>query len=135
MKRFLILFFALMIALVLPAYAQEGENLILNGDFSLVDANGMPEGWSRGLWFTDTGVSQLYVEENGYDGNCIAVVNADANDARFAQTISVEPDSIYRFSCMVKAENCGDAGYGATLSIEDTFTYSDSVLDTYDECR
>lgn len=135
MKRFLILFFALMILIALPACAEEGANLIVNGDFSLVDANGLPEGWSRGLWFTDTGVSQLYVDENGYDGNCIAVVNADPNDARFAQTIPVEPDSIYRFSCMVKAENCGDEGYGATLSIEDTFTYSDSVLDTHGEWR
>ena len=135
MKRFLILFFALMMVFSLPACAQAGENLIVNGDFSLVDANGMPEGWARGLWFTDTGVSQLYVDENGYDGNCIAVVNADANDARFTQTIAVEPDSIYRFSCMVKAENCGDEGYGATLSIEDTFTYSDSLLDTHGEWR
>ena len=135
MKRFLILFFVLITVFALPACAETGENLIVNGDFSLVDANGMPEDWFRGLWFTDAGVSQLYVDENGYDGNCIVVVNADANDARFAQTIPVEPDSIYRFSCMVKAENCGDGGYGATLSIEDTFTYSDSVLDTHGEWR
>lgn len=135
MKRLWILFLTLALLFTLSACAEAGENLIVNGDFSQIGANGLPEGWTRGLWFTDTGVSQLYVDENGYDGNCIAVVNADANDARFEQTLQVEPDSLYRFSCMVKAENCGDAGYGATLSIKDTFSYSDSVLDTNGEWR
>ena len=133
MRRFLCAFFALMLLLALPAFAESGENLVVNGDFSEIDSLGMPKNWIRGMWFTDEGVSNLYVSEDGYDGNCIVVVNADANDARFTQTISVEPDTVYRFSCMVKADGCGIDGYGATLSFENTFSYSESVLDTAGE--
>ena len=135
MKRYLCVFFALLMILCAPALAETGENRVVNGDFSQTDNMDMPLGWSREMWHTDVGVSQLFVDSEGYDGNCAVVVNADANDARFAQTIEVEPDSIYRFSCMVKVEGCGDAGYGATLSFEDTFSYSDSILDTRGEWR
>ena len=135
MKRLFSLLFALLMVLSAFAYAGADENLIVNGNFSHIDANGLPEGWSREMWFTDAGVSKLYVEKDGYDGSCIAVVNADANDARFAQTISVEPDSLYMFSCMVKAENCGADGYGATLSFENCFSYSESIADTNGEWR
>lgn len=130
MKNIFALLIAFLILISACACGETDANLILNGDFSNVDANGMPVGWSREMWFTDTGVSRLYVDENGYDGNCVAVVNADPNDARFAQTIAVEPDSIYRFSCMVRAEGCSEDGYGATISFEDTFSYSDSIWDT-----
>ena len=135
MRRFLCAFFALMLLLALPALAEGGENLVVNGDFSELDSQGMPRSWTRGMWKTDEGVSNLYVSEDGYDGNCIVVVNADANDARFTQNISVEPDTVYRFSCMVKADGCGTEGYGATLSFENTYSYSESVLDTQGEWR
>ena len=124
MKRFFCTLLALLMLCALAALAETG-NLAVNGDFSQVDASGMPDGWQRDMWYTDAGVSRLYVSEDGYDGNCAVVVNADENDARFIQTIAVEPDSYYRFSCMVRAENCGDAGYGATLSFENTFVYSE----------
>ncbi len=135
MKRCLCVLFALLIALCAPSLAETQENLVVNGDFSQTDELGMPVGWMREMWHTDVGVSQLYVEPEGYEGNCIVVLNADANDARFAQTIEVEPDSVYRFSCMVKVDGCGDSGYGATLSFEDTFSYSDSLLDTDGQWR
>lgn len=135
MKRLLCILFALLILTAASACAEAGENLVVNGDFSEVDSLGLPEGWSRGMWFTDAGVSTLRADADGYEGGCAAVVNADPNDARFMQTIEVEPDSLYRFSCMVRAEGCGDGGYGATLSFEGTFSYSDSVLDTDGEWR
>ena len=130
MKRLFCILLALLVLLCASAWAEAGENLVVNGDFSQLDAQGLPVGWSREMWVTDEGVSKLYADSNGYAGGCVAVVNADPNDARFAQTLRVEPDSLYRFSCMVRAENCGDAGYGATLSFKDTFSYSESVLDT-----
>ena len=136
MKRFFAMLFCALLALSAgAALADTGENLVVNGDFSEADASGLPVDWTRGMWYTDSGVSRLYLSEDGYEGGCAVVVNADANDARFAQTIDVEPDSYYRFSCMVRAENCGDAGYGATLSFENTFVYSESVLDTAGEWR
>ncbi len=131
MKRFLATCLMLLICLTcLPAYAQEAENLIYNGDFSLMNEDGMPEGWYAEMWYTDTGVSQLYTSEDGYEGRCAVVQNNTANDARFIQSIAVEPDSTYRFSCMVRAAGCGGDGYGATISFENSFSYSEEVLDT-----
>lgn len=113
----------------------DGENLILNGDFSAVDASGMPEEWTRGMWYTDSGISKLYISEDGYDGNCAVIVNADPNDARFEQQLQLEPGEIYRFSCMVKAESAENEGYGATISFADTFVYSEQIFDTDGEWR
>ena len=135
MRRFICAIFALTLLISLPCLAETGENLVANGDFSELDSMGLPRDWGRAMWFTDEGVSNLYVSEDGYDGNCIVVVNADANDARFTQTIPVEPNSIYRFSCMVKADGCGTEGYGASLSFDSTFTYSEIVYDTMGEWR
>ena len=130
MKRVLSIFLILCLLIFGAAYAESGKNLVKNGDFSKLDAAGLPEDWTREMWFTDAGVSNLLVDENGYDGNSVMVVNADENDARFVQTISVEPDSFYRFSCKVLVSNCGSDSYGATISFDNTFSYSDSVLDT-----
>ena len=135
MKRFFCTLLALLTLCAAAAFAETGENLVVNGDFSEVDSSGMPVGWQRDMWYTDVGVSRLYVSEDGFDGNCAAVVNADKNDARFSQTIAVEPNSYYRFSCMVRAENCGNADYGATLSFKDTFAYSKSYYDTAGEWK
>ena len=130
-KLFSLLLICMVLLSVLPAYAEKAEeNLIYNGDFSILDSSGMPDGWKKEMWHTDAGVSMLGISENGYAGNCAVVNNVDANDARFSQKISVEPDSIYHFSCMVKAENCGGEGYGATISFSDCFTYSEEALDT-----
>ena len=82
------------------------------------------------MWLTDAGVSLLSVDPDGFDGNCVTVTNVDENDARFAQTVAVEPDTLYRVSGMIRASGCDGDGYGATLSIEDVFVYSDGVYDT-----
>ncbi len=120
---------ALLLALSLTAALADGENLLVNGDFSQSE-DGLPTGWRTDMWLTDAGVSLLSADSDGFDGGCITVENVDANDARFAQTVSVEPDSTYCLSGMIRAEGCDADGYGATLSIQDTFVYSDSVYDT-----
>ena len=60
MKRFFCTLLALLMLCALAALA-ETENLAVNGDFSQVDASGMPDGWQRDMWYTDAGVSRLYV--------------------------------------------------------------------------
>ena len=83
------------------ALGEAAENLLVNGDFSLLDGD-LPEGWRREMWLTDAGVSVLTVDEDGYEGSCVTVTNVDENDARFAQTVSVEPDTVYRVSGMIR---------------------------------
>lgn len=133
MKKYLSLLLMLVLLLAGSALA-DGEELIKNGDFSKLDASGLPSEWSRGMWFTDAGISNLYVDE-GIDGNCVAVVNADENDARWEQNVSVEPNSIYCFSAKVRAKDCTEDGYGATISFAGTFSYSESLFDTDGEWK
>ena len=136
MKRLLCAILALtfLFAIGTCALAEEdgqvGENLIENGDFSTMDGE-LPEGWRRELWLTDAGVSVLTVEEDGYEGRCVSVTNVDANDARFVQTVPVEPNTLYRVSGMVRAEDCDPEGYGASLSIGNVFVYSEALYDTH----
>ena len=124
---------ALMAALGMAALAEE-ENLLQNGGFSELDGD-LPAGWRRDMWLTDTGVSVLTVDPDGYEGDCVTVTNVDENDARFAQTVKVEPNHVYRLSGMVRADGCNEDGYGATLSIADVFVYTDGVYDTGGEWR
>ena len=120
MKKLICILMAAL-AIMMSFAMAESENLIINGGFSDVDAAGMPEEWTRGMWHTDSGISTLYVSPDGYEGNCAVIVNADPNDARFEQEVQLEKGKTYRFSCMVKAENMGSEGYGATISFADTF--------------
>ena len=129
MRKVLCALLALMLVFGLGTALAEEENLLKNGDFSSDDGD-LPEGWRREMWLTDAGVSVLTVDPDGWQGGCVTVTNVDANDARFAQTVAVEPDSVYRLAGMIRARDCDADGYGATLSIENVFVYSEGVYDT-----
>ena len=128
MRRFvpLLLLFVLILS---PALA-EGDNLLVNGSVDEVSAAGYPVGWYQDMWFTTEGVSTLTVESDGVEGSCLSVSSQSVNDARWAQDVSVEPDTVYRISAMVRAEGIGASGYGANLSISGLSVYSDMVYDT-----
>ena len=127
MRKLICIFLILLLCLCPMALAE--DNLLINGDFSDY-AGEFVTGWDREMWFTDVGVSSLTIDPDGYDGACISVQNVGENDARFAQTVDVEPDTLYRISCMCRAEGIGDTGIGATISIKDTFCYSEALTDT-----
>ena len=76
------------------------------------------------------GVSLLSVEGGGVEGSCLRVENVSVNDARWAQVVEVEPNTLYRFSAMVRAEGVGASGYGANLSIGGVNVYSEMLYDT-----
>ena len=129
MKKTFCALLALFLLAAAAMCAAAEDNLIVNGGFSDMDGE-MPVGWFKEMWLTDTGVSLLSVESDA-DGNpCAFVDNVDPNDARFSQTVAVEPNSIYRLSGRVWADACDTASYGATLSIKDVFVYSESKYDT-----
>ena len=120
MKRMISAVLALLLLASLCGLALAEENLILNGDFSEMEGE-LPAHWRKEMWETDPGISVLSVDPDGYEGNSLSVINVDPNDARYAQTVAVEPNTIYRISGMVWAEGCDEGGYGATLSVGDTF--------------
>lgn len=130
MKKIICL--VVLLAALLPQAAL-AENLIKNPGFEAITGD-MPADWQRDMWTHDAGVSQLSVDGGAYAGNsCAKVENLSENDARFAQTVAVEPSATYRITCRVKAEGVGDEEDGAGISIKDTFASSELLYDTQGE--
>lgn len=118
------------LALCLPFFALAEGNIIQNGGFE-EGADGMPSGWSANMWQWEEGISYLTVEGEAYSGaQCVLVENADVNDARFEQRVQVEPDTLYRITCMAKAEGCDPSESGVSISVADTFESSSYLYDT-----
>jgi hypothetical protein len=111
-----------------PSPSPVEGNLLVNGDFSLGDPDtGLPSGWKRSMWRSEWGISNLTWEDG-----VISVENVAANDARFTQTVSVEPETWYLLSGDVKAENIDNeaGGLGANLSVLGTYASLPSEHDT-----
>ncbi len=128
MRKALIILFSLLL-LCTNAFAAEA-NLVANPGFDSVDSALMPEGWYADMWDTSTGSSYLEMTSDGFEGNGILIKNAAANDSRFCQQIAVEPDTLYEFRCMAKADGISEEGKGANLSVLGTFSYSNMIYDT-----
>ncbi len=123
-----------LLCLLGAATAEDAENLLVNGGFEQLDADGLPSGWYTDAWVKREGVTLYEVSANARTGNCAAVVdNLGSNDARFAQRVEVEPETMYRLSGYIMAAELPDIGLGANLSIEDVYRFSESVYDTAGE--
>ena len=131
-RLFVFVLFFLMITAVITALAEDnGENLLYNGDFEILDKDGIPDGWYTDAYLMDPGYS-VYGTTEGIDGNgrAASVHNTAENDARFAQEVEVEPDSIYCLSGYIRAEGVV-GGHGANLSVEGVYAFSEKVSDTH----
>ncbi|QUC68008.1 phospholipid carrier-dependent glycosyltransferase [Aristaeella hokkaidonensis] len=133
-KRIILFLIAfLMVFALVPAGVAEGENLLQNADFSKLDSEGMPEYWYTDAYYLDAGYTVFGVSEGdaGHE-HIITIQNIAENDARFAQAVEVEPDSLYKFSGYIRASGV-EGGLGANLSIEGIYAFSDKVYDTEGE--
>ncbi len=101
------------------------ENLIENGSFLDVDESGLPAGWHTSAYFHDADTLWEVTQEGAH------IVNPRLNDARFAQTVPVAPDTLYCLRGLIRAQ--ATDGLGANLSIEGVYTFSDSVYDSQGE--
>ena len=109
--------------------ADYGENLLVNGSFEKVDARGVPEGWTLDAYSGLSGaVFDVVKDENGAAAH---IVNQIPKDARFAQEVNVEPDTLYRLHGYIKAD--AQDGRGANLSIKDIYLFTDEIYDTNGE--
>ncbi len=131
-----LLFLPMMVAglLMLCFPSAEAENLLINGSFEALDSNGVPEGWTEDAYVRDAGYTVFSVtEEDAADGNrAVSIRNIGENDARYAQTVAVEPESLYCFSGYIKTETV-EGGRGANLSVEGLYAFSESLYDTETE--
>jgi len=133
-KRILLFLMAVLLLVPTCILAEEGKNLLKNPGFEEVDGDGMPSGWYSDAYQTREGVSIFSTTEQARTGvRAAQVENLDMNDARFAQKVKVEPNTMYRLSGWVKATDILDAGRGANLSVEGVYVFSESLFDTQDE--
>ena len=131
------LFSALMAGILLllcSAALGEGGNLILNGDFASADADGIPAEWYTDAYITTAGYTKFALAEGeGPDGTAAVMIkNMGDNDARYAQEVPVEPETVYCLSGYIRADGV-EKGRGANLSIEGLYAFSESVYDTHGE--
>ena len=110
--------------------AAVGENLLINGDFSK-QQEGSPVGWYKDAYAGLSGSDFEVVETE--EGAAAHIVNHILKDARFAQTVEVEPDTLYWLHGYIKAD--AQDGWGANLSIESIYLYSENVYDSGGEWR
>ena len=104
---------------------EASENLIWNPNVSSLDY------WYEDAWDLASGVSSFALADIGYDDSAsLYVENAQANDARYIQDVWVEPNTLYRISCYVMAEGCGEDADGANISVLDTYASSETLHDT-----
>lgn len=134
-RSLLLCLMAVAVVFSIPFSLAEEINLLNNPGFEELDEEKMPLSW-----YTDA-----YIRRDGFtvyattgvspqSGETAAVItNIGENDSRFAQTVEVEPESLYRLSGYVRAADIDDAGLGANLSVDGVYAFSDSIFDTHGE--
>ncbi|HIT68937.1 MAG TPA: glycosyltransferase family 39 protein [Candidatus Aphodomonas merdavium] len=131
MRRILLVLMCILF-LFAPCAGAEG-NLLVNGDFSSLE-NGMPTAWSQEAWLYDAGITYFSTATDGPDGaNCVVVENVASNDARFVQSVTVEPETIYHLSGYVRAEGIPETAAGAGFSVMLSYATFPQVWDTAGE--
>jgi hypothetical protein len=110
------------VASVLTAVPQS-TNLLLNGGFERGDysRDGSPDFWTRDAWIPST-VQFTWEERQAYQGDRSVKIHAPtANDARWIQSMEVQPNTLYELSGWIKTkgvkpvERVGEGG--ANLSV------------------
>ena len=129
LKKRLIALILVAVALLscVPALAQNGENLLYNGDFSVTsEGENLPSGWYYEAWIPEA--SDAYFEEDGNVG-AIILNNLEPNDARVSQRVAVAPDTCYRITCEILTDGI-DGDVGASVSVTDTYASSEPLYMT-----
>lgn len=120
----------LIILIMIPFAFGLAENLLENGDFSELDGEGYPDYWYTDAYILEPGYTVFSVgKDTKTNSGTIEIKNIGSNDARYAQIVEVEPDTLYRLSGDIMAEDV-EGGHGANLSIEGVYAFSDKLYDT-----
>lgn len=130
-RKILLLLLAIWMLLLPGISLAEDGNLLINGSFDELGSDGLPDGWYTDAYVRQDGYTVWDVSEDARTGRYSAVVNnLGMNDARYAQRVKVEPESMYCLSGWIKASDIPDAGRGANLSVEGLYVFSESVFDS-----
>ena len=124
----------LLLLLAFPVLAEDSDNLLVNGSFETLNGQGLPSGWYTDAYVHQDGYTMWSVSEDARTGEHSAMIqNFGDNDARFAQRVEVEPNSLYCFSGYIKVLDMTDYGRGANLSIDGLYVFSKSLNNATDD--
>lgn len=103
------------------------DNLLQNGDFEGGSAQWEQDVWNHG----DTYSKLTIVSGIAHGGQQSAFVESvRENDAKWVQKVEVKPETLYRLSGWVRAEQIPSGAVGANLSVLDSTDTSVPLLDT-----
>ena len=126
MRKFSSIVLCLVLLLGLTAQA---ENMLLNPNFSELDDSGLPAEWYTDAWNYQNTQFSVETQEDGE--NAVVIYNFVDNDARFVQDVKVRENTVYKFTCLAKAENVNNIdAMGGCISFLNTGVYSDAVYET-----
>ena len=109
------------------------ENLLKNADFIHIGNDGLPDGWYTDAYINEEGYTVFGTEEGDPEHPmAVTIRNIGENDARFAQKVKVEPETLYCFSGYIRATGV-EGGHGANFSVEGIYAFSDKCFDTEGE--
>jgi hypothetical protein len=129
-KRILFLTIAFTLVFGSSVFANVKLN-IQNPGFENV-ASGKVSFWTTHAWNEATGITVFSIDKNIFHSgkNSVTITSSKSNDARYEQTIKVDSDSYYKFSCWIKTENVGTKEKGANLSAEGILDTSNAITGT-----
>ncbi|MCL6589604.1 MAG: phospholipid carrier-dependent glycosyltransferase [Firmicutes bacterium] len=130
-RVFLCILLILLLATTIPVWATS-NNLALNPGFEEGSDSNINH-WEIDVWGDDSGAragmrldpSQKYTGKTS-----VLIVNETPADARLKQQIMAKPNTYYKLSCYIKAENVGVENKGANLSIENILDTSTDIKGT-----
>ncbi|MBN2534637.1 MAG: glycosyltransferase family 39 protein [Spirochaetales bacterium] len=110
--------------------AQASHTLIKNPSFEKVHSGWASDWHKRSLYESGADVEYTLVTGDAHSGNqAIQIENKVPNDCRVYQYISVLPETVYKLSGWIKAENiAGDVG--ANICVLDSGTHTNELRDT-----
>jgi hypothetical protein len=118
---------AALLALAPAAYAAE---ILHNGTFT-DGAAGAPADWRNEAWARD-GVQFTWTPATGDAPSSAGMHNVEPNDARWCQSVAVQPGATYRVSTRVRTSDVGTGASGAHIAIEPRVVDSSAVRGTAD---
>jgi hypothetical protein len=120
---------SLLAVVVAGRTAAGAEEMLKNGAFT-EGADGVPAHWHSDAWSPPL---SRFGWEVGPDGTgAISITSPQPNDARWCQTVAVEPGATYRISARVRTKEVGMAHFGAFLTIEPLRDYTPDLRATQD---
>ena len=106
-------------------------DLLLNGGFE--DGGTLPDFWSKDAWIMSNSTFTWDSAQKHSESRSVKISNDTTNDARWVQTVWIQPNADYRLSGWIKTQSVAQNGdRGANLSILDTWIGTNRLFGTND---